>query len=92
MGGVRILILVWLFLLGLLGLTVAGSTFLAGPASLTASIVIALAKAALIYWFFMDMRKESGLLRLAAVGAGAWLAILLWFVTMDYLTRTSTGM
>ena len=35
----------------------------------------------------MHLREESGLVRLAAVGAGAWLLIMLLLVSSDYLTR-----
>jgi cytochrome c oxidase subunit 4 len=81
------LALVWLALLGLLGLTVAGSYALTGVASAVASLGIAAAKAVLIFWFFMQLRSEKGLVRLFAVGAAVWLMILLVFVTLDTATR-----
>lgn len=78
---------VWFGLLGLLGLTVAGSFTFTGAASAVVSIGIAVAKAALIFWFFMQLRREKGLTRIVAVGAVAWLTILLIFVSLDLATR-----
>lgn len=73
--------------MGLLALTVAASFVLTGPLSLAASMSIAAAKAALVYWFFMHLREEGGLVRLAAIGAIAWLMILFLLVGADYAGR-----
>jgi cytochrome c oxidase subunit 4 len=81
------LAIVWLALLALLGLTVAGSFTLTGAASAVVSFGVAAAKVALIFWFFMQLRTEKGLVRLFAVGAIAWLLILLSLATIDYATR-----
>lgn len=86
MGG-RTILLVWAGLIGLLALTVAASLVLTGAASLAAGLGIALAKAALIAWFFMHLRGASGLVRLAAAGALIWLLILLTLTGIDYATR-----
>jgi len=51
------------------------------------SFGVAAAKAALIFWFFMQLRTEKGLIRVFAVGAIAWLAILLTMLTIDNVTR-----
>ncbi len=65
----------WLALLLLLAAS-AGSAWLPiGPALLPVSVLIALAKAALIGWVFMDLRERQPLLRLAA--AVGLLALLL---------------
>jgi cytochrome c oxidase subunit IV len=87
MAGIRQLILVWLALMVLLGVTVAASFYLTGALSVAASLSISLVTAALIFWFFMDLRRESGLIRIFAVGAAAWLIILLLLASADYLTR-----
>jgi cytochrome c oxidase subunit 4 len=81
------LAIVWLGLLVLLGLTVASSYSFTGAASAVVSLGIATAKAALIFWFFMQLRDEKGLIRIFAVGAIAWLAILLTLLTIDQATR-----
>lgn len=81
------LTIVWLALLALLALTVAGSFTVTGAASAVVSFGVAVAKAALIFWFFMQLRTEKGLIRVFALAAIAWLAILLVFATIDYATR-----
>jgi cytochrome c oxidase subunit 4 len=80
-------VLVWIALMALLALTLAASFVLTGRASLAASLGIATGKAALILWVFMGLREESGLVRLAALGAVVWLMILFGLVLVDYTTR-----
>jgi cytochrome c oxidase subunit 4 len=79
--------IVWLALMALLALTVAGSFTFTGAASAVVSFGVAAAKVALIFWFFMQLRTEKGLVRVFAVGAIAWLLILLTLATIDYTTR-----
>jgi cytochrome c oxidase subunit 4 len=81
------LAIVWLALMALLALTVAGSFTVTGAASAVVSFGVAVAKVALIFWFFMQLRTEKGLIRVFAVGAIAWLLILLTFAAIDYVTR-----
>jgi cytochrome c oxidase subunit 4 len=78
---------VWLALLALLGMTIGASYFLSGTASAVASLSIGLGKAVLIFWFFMQLRAEKGLVRVFAVGAVVWLIILLTMSAIDYATR-----
>lgn len=80
-------ILIWLALVVLLAATVGASFVLTGPLGLAVSLTIACAKAGLIYWYFMHLREEGGLQRIAALGAGAWLLILITFVSVEYATR-----
>ena len=80
-------LIVWCLLLGLLALTVFASMTLTGPASLIASMLIALAKAALVYWFYMHLREVSNLVRFAAIAGGIWLTIFFVLGSADYLTR-----
>lgn len=87
MDHTRNLLLIWVALLGLLALTVGASFVLTGPLSAAASLMIALAKATLIFWYFMHLREERGLVRLFAIGGSAWLLILLLLLTADYATR-----
>lgn len=81
------LTIVWLALMALLALTVAGSFTVTGVASSVVSFGVATAKVVLIFWFFMQLRTEKGLIRVFAVGAIAWLAILLTMVSIDHVTR-----
>ncbi|MBN9032461.1 MAG: hypothetical protein BGO05_22320 [Rhizobiales bacterium 63-7] len=78
---------VWLALMALLAATVVSSMLLQGTAGLAASLVIALAKAALVFWFFMHLREENGLARIAATGAVLWVAILFLLSGLDIVTR-----
>ena len=56
-------------------------------ASLTASLLIAAIKVGLIFWFFMHLGEEAGLVRVMALGAIAWLGILFALSGADYATR-----
>lgn len=81
------LILIWAAMLVLLALSV-GVTFL--PIGLwrqAISLSIAAVKAALILWFFMELRRSEGVVRLAAVGALTFLAIMFTLFSADYVTR-----
>jgi caa(3)-type oxidase subunit IV len=45
------------------------------------------AKAMPIFWHFMYLREERGLVRLFAIDGSAWLLVLLLLLTADYATR-----
>jgi cytochrome c oxidase subunit 4 len=83
----RSLLATWLLLLLLLALTIGASFLLSGAASLTGAFAIATAKTALIYWVFMQLSAERGLVRLMAVGAFGWLLILGALAATDYAMR-----
>jgi cytochrome c oxidase subunit 4 len=87
MHAVRPLIFVWAALMSLLTLTIAASFALTGPLSLVTSMGVATVKAALVYWFFMHLREEGGLIRLAAIAGIAWLMIFFFLALADYATR-----
>lgn len=78
------LVFAWLALLALLAATIAGSFVLNGMPSLFASLSIAAIKVAIIYWLFMHLREETGLIRLVAIGVMAWVAILFLLTGIDY--------
>ena len=81
------LVLVWLACMTLLVGTVAASFSHLGPIKPVISILIAIAKAGLILWFFMHLREVTGLVRLFALGALFWLVIMFGLVLNDYATR-----
>ena len=83
----RTLVITYIGLLALLALTVALSFLSLGPFSVAANLGIALAKAALIFWVFMQLREDSALIRVAALGALLWLGILLSLSFADFLFR-----
>ncbi|WP_031500018.1 cytochrome C oxidase subunit IV family protein [Bryobacter aggregatus] len=74
-------------LIALTVLTVGISKFDMGEFNFICAMSIAVAKAALVLWFFMDVRRSSSMTRLF-IGAGLfWIAILLVFLLSDYLSR-----
>jgi cytochrome c oxidase subunit 4 len=79
--------LVWIALLSLLALTLGASFVLTGPPSLIAGLVIATIKVSLVFWFFMQLNHETWFHRLSAIGAIAWLVILVTLSLTDYITR-----
>ena len=84
----RALLLSWLALLALLGLTVFVSNQPLGVLNTAIALTIALAKALIVATIFMELRSGSGL-TLSAAGAGFfWLGIMLWLALADFLTRS----
>lgn len=79
----RRLLLIWLALMGLLALTYAAIFLPLGPVAPLVSYAIALAKTGLVLWFFMELRDEPGLARLAAGAGFVWLAFLLILLAAD---------
>jgi cytochrome c oxidase subunit 4 len=79
------LFVTWAALLVLLALTVGASFVFTGAPSLAAGLGIAAAKAGLIYWVFMHLSEDTGLLRVVAIASFAWLGILLALGGLAYL-------
>jgi cytochrome c oxidase subunit 4 len=84
---VRLRVLVWVGLVALLALTVALTFAPLGPFRLTASLVIAAAKAGLIAWVYMGLAKADGVIRLAAGVALLVLGILFVLTGLDFAVR-----
>jgi cytochrome c oxidase subunit 4 len=83
----RALLLAWIGLLALLGLTVAGAYQPLGAYNTVLALAIALGKALIVAGIFMELRRGHSLM-LAFAGAGFfWLAIMLWLGMSDYVTR-----
>jgi len=83
----RALLLSWVGLLALLGLTVLAAYQPLGVFNTGIALVIAFAKASIVAAIFMELRRGSGL-TWAVAGAGFfWLAIMLWLALADYVTR-----
>lgn len=81
------LVLCWLGLLALLGLTVVLSYQPLASFNFPVAITIATIKAGLVAAIFMELRHRSGVIRAFAAAGFFWLAILLWLGLMDFLTR-----
>ncbi len=83
----RALLLAWIGLLALLGLTVAGAYQPFGAYNTVLALAIAVGKALIVAAIFMELRRGHRLI-LAFAGAGFfWLGIMLWLAFADYATR-----
>jgi cytochrome c oxidase subunit 4 len=78
---------VWLGLFALLALTTAIAFVPLGAVNLPVAIVIAIAKALLVLWFFMELQGSSGLTRVAAGAGFFWLLIMVTLTWTDYAYR-----
>ncbi len=82
-------VLAWVLLLVLLVLTIASSFVWLHGWNTPLNLLIAAMKAGLVAWVFMQLRHETTTIRLIAVAALLWLAILLGLSLADLLTRGS---
>lgn len=80
-------VLVWAALMVLLAATVGVSFLHWGTWNGVLNLGIAVAKTALILWFYMHFRRTRPLVRLAGATAPLWLAILFGLALSDYFTR-----
>src|ERR1700712_1112247 len=83
-----IYVIVYGVLLVLLALTAATTRLHLGSWSLPVALLIATAKAVLIFLFFMRLRVHRGLTRIFACAGFFWLGIMLLLAFSDYLTRS----
>lgn len=80
-------VLTWMALLVLLALT-AGSAFLPlGRINLAINLAIALAKALLVVFVFMHVRRGTPMIRVFAVAGLMWLALLAGLSFVDFASR-----
>ena len=85
---VRPLVLTWLALLALLAKTAACALLRLGWLNTAISLAVALAKAMLVAFVFMRLKRAPALPRLAAVAGAVTLALLFGLALTDYATRT----
>ena len=57
------------------------------PLNTIVALLIAVCKASLVVLFFMHIKYNSSLIKLAAVAGIFWLAILMTLTMSDYMTR-----
>ena len=76
--------------MALLALTIGASFLPLGPALPAISYGIAAAKARLVLWFFMELRSEDGLARLAVLIGFGWLILLIAFTAAENLRAAGT--
>jgi cytochrome c oxidase subunit 4 len=84
----RALVLSWLGLLALLGLTVLLSFQPFGSFNFPIAVAIACLKVLIVAAYFMELRAQRGLTIAAATAGVFWLGILLWLAGTDYATRS----
>jgi cytochrome c oxidase subunit 4 len=84
----RMVLKVWIGLCVLLTLTTALAFVPLGSANLPIAIAIAIAKALLVLWFFMELKGSAGLVRAFAAAGFLWLLILLALTWADYSQRS----
>jgi cytochrome c oxidase subunit IV len=81
------LVLSWLGLMALLGLTVFGAYQPLGAINTVLALTIAVGKSLIVAAIFMELRRSSAL-TIAFAGAGFfWLGIMLWLALADFMTR-----
>lgn len=78
-------------LLVLLALTVGANFLDLGAFGIVAALGIAIAKAALILLFFMEVRYSHPIVWVFATAAFVWLILLLVLSMCDYATRSWSG-
>ncbi len=83
----KTLVAVGIALLILLALTAIAARFDLGPWNVVIAFAIALAKAALVVTFFMELKISPRLLWIFAGAGFFWLAILAVAVWIDVMTR-----
>jgi len=74
-------------LLVLLAATVAIAYVELGWINIAANLGIALIKAVLVAWVFMELSEVRSSVRLFALGVVVWIAIMFIFTAADYLFR-----
>lgn len=87
---IRPLLLTWCALMLLLATTIAVSYLPIGGWRQAVALTIAGGKATLVLWVFMELRRETVLVRLMAAVAGALLLVLALMLTADYHLRPWT--
>ncbi|HET8612262.1 MAG TPA: cytochrome C oxidase subunit IV family protein [Sphingomonas sp.] len=80
-------VITWVALLALLFTSLGYAYWHAGPEKLVVGLGIAAIKASLIGLIFMELRKSSGLVRMAAAAGLTWLSFLFLLSFADFLTR-----
>jgi cytochrome c oxidase subunit IV len=83
----RILVVSWLGLLALLGLTVLAAYQPLGPFNTAVALAIALGKSLIVLAVFVELRERNALTIAFAAAGFFWLAILLWLALGDFTTR-----
>lgn len=87
---VRTLVLVWLTLICLTGMTTGVSYVDLGWMNIVVALFIAVFKASLVAWIFMGVRHTTSLTKLFVVAGLVWLGIMILITFSDYSSRSWT--
>ena len=87
---VRTLVLVWLALICLTGMTTGVSYVELGWMNIVIALLIAVFKASLVAWIFMGVRYTTSLTKLFVVAGLVWLGIMILITSSDYTSRSWT--
>ncbi len=87
---VRTLVLVWLALICLTGMTTGVSYVELGWMNIVIALFIAVFKASMVVWIFMGVRHTTNLTKLFVVAGLVWLSILILVTFSDYSSRSWT--
>jgi cytochrome c oxidase subunit IV len=68
-------------------ITVLVATVDLGMLNTVVALAVAGCKAALVIWFFMEVRHARSITRLTVLGGIVWLVIMLVFLFSDYMSR-----
>jgi cytochrome c oxidase subunit IV len=80
-------VVVWIVLVGVVLATVAFSYMPLGRAQSALHLALALIQIVLIWVVFMNLRRASALIRLAACSAALWLVFMFALTYTDYFSR-----
>lgn len=85
---IRTYVYVYVALIVLLGITVGATQAPIEPYGPVVNMAVAVAKTALVLWFFMHLGESTGLVRVVAMSAFLWLVLLFTLSLTDILTRS----
>jgi cytochrome c oxidase subunit 4 len=84
---IKAYVTVFVWLMVLLGLTIAAALLPLGPLEVFVAFGIAVIKAVLVVLYFMHLRYSSPLVHVVVGASILWLFILFALTASDYLTR-----
>lgn len=84
---VRTLVLVWLALICLTGMTTGVSYVELGWMNIVIALLIAVGKASMVAWIFMGVRYTTSLTKLFVIAGLVWLGIMILITSSDYTSR-----
>lgn len=84
---VRVYIVIFLSLMVLTTLTVLASFKNFGPGNTVIAVSIAMIKASLVVLYFMHVRYNDNIVRIAVFAGFLWLGVLIVLTLSDYIAR-----